>query len=155
MKRQLVLLLGLINFVLTCVGFMLYLNWYDTGDLDFSGWLGMMIAGVACGIWVVRVCTEPFQTFDGEIENALLFFIRQVAFNGLGLVGSFALGYIVELLIPVKDFAGVFSIVSTILIVPLMAMFYSLMMIPFAIYLGITNGLLFRLTSQKERQGQD
>jgi hypothetical protein len=152
MKRSLVLAFALLNFISTCAAFMFYLNWYDTGDLDFSGWRGMIIAGTVCGLWVVRLCARPFHTFDNEVENIYLFLIRQVAFNGLGLIASFALGYALELLVFVKDPAGMFSIVPTILMIPLIAMFYSLMMMPFAVYLGITNGLLFRFTGQKQLQ---
>ena len=115
----------------------------------------MIIAGAVCGIWVVRVCAKPFQTLDGEMESIFLFFVRQMAFNWLGLIGSFALGYVLELLVLVKAPAGAFSIIPTILMIPFMAMFYSLMMVPFAVYLGITNGLLFRLTVRKRQKKLD
>lgn len=132
---------------------MFFLNWYDTGDLDFSGWRGMSIAGAVCGIWIVRLCTRSHQIFDDEMENIYLFFIRQLAFNELGLIFSFALGYVVELLLLVKEPAEMFLIMPTILMVPLITMFYSLLMLPFAVYLGITNGLLFRLFGQKQLLG--
>ncbi|NWG05473.1 MAG: hypothetical protein HXY35_02170 [Chloroflexi bacterium] len=154
MKKSLVFAIGLLNFVSTCAGFMIYLNWYDTGDVDFSGWQRIIIAGAVCGIWVVHLCAKPFRTFDGEMENMFLFFIRQVTFNGLGLMGSFATGYVLELLVLAKDPAGAFLIITALLIIPFMTIFYSLMMVPFALYLGITNGLLFRLAiAHKQLQG--
>lgn len=145
MKKIFHVVFSLSNFVITNIAFMLFLNWYDTGQLDFGGWRGMAIGGTVFGVAFILLITWMSQYHDIQMNNVLFFFTMHALINGVGLICSFAFGSFIELLLTVKDVSAMVAIIPMILIIPLMAVFYSIMMIPFAIYLGITNGLLYRI----------
>lgn len=143
MKRPLIVVFSAVNFMLAYLAFIRFLNWYDIGQFDFSGRKGMVIGGAVFGVaftlWQINRHRSVRQ------ENSLPYFARHVLTNGIGLICSFAFGYLVDLLVQVKDITAVMAIFPTILMIPLLAGLNLVMMIPFALYLGITNGFLSRM----------
>jgi len=124
---------------------MVFLNWYDTGQLDFSSWLFMALGGFIFGIIVLRIEKLIFQSYSVGEMKGFIFILIQVLLNWLGLVGSFSVGYAVGLMVTAKDIVELSSLLKGFWIIPLISVFYFVMMFPFGVYLGITNIIWLRL----------
>jgi hypothetical protein len=132
----------LVNYALVTIFFLVYLNRHDTGVIDYGGWRSMAIGGVVIGLIVLLLIDWIHQWRVFQFQSKLLFIIQHIVLSCIFLAGSFSLGCAIEVVVEVHSITGIISILPLLFVIPLMAAFYFLMMIPFGAYLGFTNGLL-------------
>src|SRR5512139_3730667 len=121
-------------YALGCVGFNLFLNWYDTGQLsaDALHFASMALTGVVFGILALMIEVWLNNKYGYWPRNRLPFFLRLSALTTMFIDLSFVIG------------SGPGQPFSAMLFVGL---FYSLMVVPFGLAVGLTNGLLLRRNS--------
>jgi hypothetical protein len=107
-------------YALGCVGFNLFLNWYDTGQFseDALHFVSMALTGVVFGILALMIEIWLNNKYGYWPHNRLLFFLRLSALSILFIDLSFVIG------------SGIGQPLSTMLFVGL---FYSLMVVPFGL----------------------
>lgn len=150
MKRSLpIFIVLLVNYLLASIAFAIFLNWYDSGKLDYSGTLEMGVGGLLFGILAVNLEFRLFQYQSIWRKVGILLFVRHTFLGVTGLMCSFVFSYIGKIL----DAKTVVEAISVLWIIFFATMFYSLLMFPFGVYLGIANGILLSLFQPSIKSG--
>jgi hypothetical protein len=134
------------NFVISSVAFTYFLNWYDTGRLSSDGCDFVAIGSIIFGSIALMVEIWIHNRNGLWPKNRLLFFLRFTALSTLYIALSFAvgsgLGYAI---FKISKGAGPFTALGILLLSPILAAFYSIMIVPFGVLVGLVNGLMLRL----------
>ncbi len=118
-------------YTLGCVGFNLFLNWYDTGQFgdDALHFVSVVFIGAIFGILALMIEIWLNNKYGYWPHNRLLFFLRLSALSILFIDLSFVIGS---------------SIGQPLITMLFVGLFYSFMVVPFGLVVGLTNGLLLR-----------
>ena len=140
MKKYADFIVFLISYIITSFLFTLFLNWYDTGDLNFSGTRGIVIGGVLVGCVALWAEKKINKNHGLPARLTFPFILRHVLFAWCGLAGIFAISYPIDKILDL-GVIGFVSNTSNFLIIPFVIIFYLPMMFPFGILLGISNSI--------------
>lgn len=131
-----------LNHALASASFLIFLNWYDTGNLDYSGWQWMVFGGLLFGAIVLLIELRLHEKYTLWSQSKFLLFIRQIVLSCIFLAGSFSLGYALGTMFEVDGSIRDFSVRQVVVMIPLMTVFYSPLMFSFGVCLGLMNGVL-------------
>jgi hypothetical protein len=146
MRNPFSLVIGLFfigNIAVGTVVFNSFLNWYDTGQFSYDGWYIVAAGGIFFGCLALILEAWLYRRYKFWPQNLFLFFSRIIVFSVLYIALSFAVssgvGYTIRELLAGK---GLLVSLQMLLIIPLVAAFYSIMIVPFGMVVGIANGIL-------------
>lgn len=145
-------LLFVTNHVVCDVAFLYFLNWYETGLWDGDGWIFIALGGVLCGTLALMIERGIYHRFELWPQSKLLFFTRLVTSSSLFVTMSFAissLGIITDW--PTSSSSPT---IGMLVLIPLIAMFYLPMTVPFGVLLGVLNGGLLQLVHDSRMSGK-
>ena len=137
-------LLFVTNHALCSVAFIHFLNWYDTGLWDSSGWIFMALGGILCGALALLLEYNIYRRFDLWPHNSVLFFTRLITLSILFTTMSLAVSYLITFIVDWLTL-GSSTTAGLLVVIPFMALFYLPMIIPFGMILGFINGTLLQL----------
>jgi hypothetical protein len=143
------LVIGLIfigNIAVGAVVFNFFLNGYDTGQFSHDGWYVVAAGGIFFGCLALTLEMWLYHRYEFWPQNLFLFFGRIIVFSVLYIALSFAVssgvGYAISELL---EGTGLLVSLQMVLIIPFMAAFYSIMIVPFGMIVGIVNGILLMI----------
>jgi hypothetical protein len=147
MRNVVIIVLGLL-FVASYAGaniaFNLFLDWYDTGASDLSLGLPAGIAGAFIGGTALWIEMKRYHRGCATAQRSWRFYGQLIGFSLFYLMFCFAL---TQSILPVY---GTGVSLQTLIAIPIvlflglfMALFYSVLMLPFGICTGIFSGILF------------
>jgi hypothetical protein len=135
------------NYALSAIAVSYFLNWYDTGQWNSDGWMFMGIGGLVCGCLALWIETKLYAKHTFWPTRLLPFLCRLILMGMLWIAISFALGNYLALLTTSKQSAPQLPVrLLAVFVIRLMTVFYSFLIAPFGVIVGLVNGVLVRLT---------
>ncbi len=137
------------NIAIGTIVFNTFLNWYDTGRFSHDGWYIVAVGGIFFGCFALILELWLHRQYKFWPQNSFLFFGRIIIFSVLYIALSFAVsagvGYAIGDLL---EGTGLLISLQMLLIAPFVAAFYSIMIVPFGMVVGIVNGMLLMINHQ-------
>ena len=120
------------------VSFNLFLNWYDTGQLQVTGkdMIPIVISGAISGVFGLLAIVIWLNKYQSLGHRPIVFFIQTILFS----IVLVAFGFVISNMFYL--FQSELQVLPSMIVALITVLFYLPMMIPFGTVVGIANGFL-------------
>ncbi len=135
------------NLALGTMAFLLFLNWYDTGELSSDGWFIATIGGIFWGNLALMVEVWLYDRYRFWPNNRFAFFMRIIILSVLCIDLGFSTASGTYFAISqAMSGASLLASLSTLAITPILGFIFLPLIVPFGLFAGLANGLLLRVS---------
>jgi hypothetical protein len=141
------------NLALGTVAFLLFLNWYDTGEASGDGWYIAAIGGTLWGGLALMVEVWLYDRYKFWPDNRFAFFLRMIILSVLCIDLGFSTSSGAYLAVSQAiNGDGLPASLSALAITPILTLIFLPMIVPFGLFAGLANGLLLHFSHSYDRK---